>query len=184
MNAKHNLEAERRYARDAEALEAVAFQRLSTRSRRLLALAESQARDRDDNHVGTEHIVLAAYALGQTSAARALDSLGITSEVFSAQLEEEPGPSPTGTIPLTPRARMIVGLAWAEASRMGSDAVEPGHVLLGVIRESQRWEATGMGGPHHLRDAADAARTTLSALEQTVIRGMRCGHDENTWQEL
>jgi ATP-dependent Clp protease ATP-binding subunit ClpA len=144
-----------------------------------LELAESQARDRDDNHVGTEHIVLAIYALGQTSAVRALDSLGITLEIFSAQLEDERGPSPTGIIPLTPRARMIVGLAGAEASRMGSDAVEPGHIMLGVIRESQRWEATGMFGPHHLRAAADAARTTLSAIEQTLMREMRHDHDEN-----
>ena len=179
MKSRRNREAERQYARDAKALEPVAFRRLSPKSRRLLKIAESQARVRDDDHVGTEHIVLAFYVFGPTSTARALESLGITSALFSAQREDEPGPSPPGTIPLTPRARMIIALAGAEASRIGSELVEPGHVLLGVIRESEKWDATGMAGPHHLRAAADAARTTLPALEQSVIREMQSGHDDD-----
>lgn len=179
MKPRLNPEAERQYARDAKALAPVAFRRLSPSSRLVLTLAESQARVRDDNHVGTEHIVLGIYALGCTSAKRALESLGVTREIFDAQLEDEPGPSPSGTIPLTPRAGMIVALAGVEADRLGSGAVEPGHVLLGVIRESQRWEATGNSGPHHLRAAAEVARTTLSALEERVINEMRCEDDGN-----
>jgi hypothetical protein len=70
MNARNNVEAERQYARDAKALEPLAFRRLSPDSRRLLDLAESEERARDDNHVGTEHIVLAIYALGPTAARR------------------------------------------------------------------------------------------------------------------
>ena len=56
---RQHREAERQYARDAKALEPVAFRRLSPRSRHLLEQAEFQARDRDNNHVGTEHIMLA-----------------------------------------------------------------------------------------------------------------------------
>lgn len=177
MNATHNLAAERQYAKDAKALERPSFQRLSPRSRRLLDEAESQARWLDDNHVGTEHIMLAIYALGHRVATHVLESLGLTRERFAAQLHEEPGPSPSGRIPLTPRARMIVALAGAEASQMGSEPIEPEHILLGVIRESQRWEATGINGPHHLRAAADVAGTTISALEQKLIQEMGLDND-------
>jgi ATP-dependent Clp protease ATP-binding subunit ClpA len=167
-----NTAAERQYVEDAKALEHSAFRRLSSTSRRLLAEAESQARVRDDDHVGTEHIVLAVYAFEATAASRSLAALGVTREIFDLQLHTEPGPSPRGRIPLTPRARMIVCLASVEADRSRSEEVEPAHILLGVIRESERWEATGIDGPRHLRAAVSAAGTTLSALEQTLIREM------------
>src|SRR5262249_17948404 len=162
--------------RDAETLERPALSRLSSVSRRLLEEAESQARALDDNHVGTEHLVLAIYALGHSVSTRALESLGVTRGLFAEHLYEEPGSSPRRKIPLTPRARMIVALAGAEASGMGSEPVEPEHILLGVIRESQRWEAAGISGPHHLRDAAEAAGTTLAAIEQNLIHGMGFDH--------
>jgi ATP-dependent Clp protease ATP-binding subunit ClpA len=172
-----NAAAERQYAKDAKALDRPAFKRLSTISRRLLTEAEAQARARHDDHVGTEHLVLAIYAFEQTAARRALTSLGVTRQIFGLQLHEEPGPSPSETIPLTPRARMIVCLASVEADRRHSELVEPEHILLGVIRESERWEATGIDGPHHLRAAANAARTTLSALEQKLIDQTGCDND-------
>ncbi len=171
--------AERQYGKDAKELERPAFRRLSSISRRLLAEAESQARARDNDHVGTEHIVLAIYTFQQTPTRRALVSLGVTRELFGLQLHDEPGPSPTGTIPLTPRARMIVCLASVEATRTRSELVEPEHILLGVIHESERWEATGINGPHHLRAAANAAGTTLSALEQTLKRERGWNNDQN-----
>ena len=108
MNTSLNAAAERQYAKDAKILERPSFQRLSSSSRCLLDGAESKARGLDDNHVGTEHIVLAFFGLGHGVATHALESLGVTRELFAAQLHEEPGPSPSGTIPLTPRARMIV----------------------------------------------------------------------------
>jgi len=177
MNAIRNVIAKRKYARDAKALERPALSRLSPVSGRLLEEAEFQARALDDNHVGTEHIMLAIYALGARAATKALESLGVTREVFAAQLYEESGSSPSGSIPLTPRSRMIVALAGAEATRMGAKPVEPEHILLGVIRESQRWEAAGMSGPHHLRAAAEGAGTTLAAIEQKLINGMGSDYD-------
>lgn len=179
MNASLNEAAERQYAKDAKALERSSFQRLSSSSLRLLEEAESQSRGLDDNYVGTEHIVLAIFGLGQGVTTRALESLGVTRELFAAQLHEEEGCSPAGKIPMTPRSRMIVALAGTEASRMGSEPVEPEHILLGVVRESQRWEATGISGPHHLRTAANAAGTTLFALEQRLIQEMGRDHNEN-----
>jgi len=177
MNAIRNVIAKREYARDAKVLERSVLRRLSSVSRRLLEEAESQARALDDNHVGTEHIMLAIYALGARAATKALESLGVTRELFAAQLYEEPGPSPSGSIPLTPRSHMIVALAGAEATRLGSEPVEPEHILLGVIRESERWESAGISGPHHLRDAAEAAGTTPTAIEQKLVQEMGSDHD-------
>ncbi len=177
MNAIRNVIAKRKYAKDAKVLERPALSRLSSVSRHLLEEAQSQARALDDNHVGTEHIMLAIYTLGGRAATKALESVGVTHELFAAQLFEEPGSSPSGSIPLTPRSRMIVALAGAEATRMGSEPVEPEHILLGVIRESQRWEAAGISGPHHLREAAEAAGTTLTAIEQKLIYRMDSDYD-------
>src|SRR5262249_56637782 len=115
--------------------------------------AEAESRARDDNHVGTEHLVLGLYALGETTARRALESLGITRQVFTGQLECEEGPSPSGTIPLTPRAQMILGLAGEEANGAASGEIQPEHLLLGVIRESEKWQASGQASPEHLSAA-------------------------------
>jgi ATP-dependent Clp protease ATP-binding subunit ClpC len=130
----------------------------------LLEQAEAEARARDDDHVGTEHLVLGLYALGETTARRTLESLGISRQVFADQLACEVGPSPGGEIPLTPRARMILGLAGVEAS----GEVQPEHLLLGVIRESEKWQATGKPGPHHLRAAAQAVGVTLADIERNL----------------
>ena len=118
--------------------------------------------------MGTEHLVLGLYALDETVTRRALDSLGITRDVFVDQMHYEEGPSPAGRIPLTPRALMIVGLADAEAKCVGSDKIEPEHILLGVIRESEKLETIGIVGPHHLRAAAHDVGITLADVERNL----------------
>jgi hypothetical protein len=113
-------------------------------------------------------LVLGLYALGETTARRTLESLGISRQVFADQLECEPGPSPSGPIPLTPRAQMIIGLAGVEAARTASEEVQPEHLLLGVIRESEKWQATGDAGPNHLQAAAHAAGVALADIERNL----------------
>ncbi len=164
---------EREYVREAEALLRGAPPKLSALTACLLEQAAAEARARDDNHVGTEHLVLGLYALGETTARRTLESLGISRLVFADQLECETGPSPSGEIPLTPRARMILGLAGVEAARTASGEVQPEHLLLGVIRESEKWQATGKAGPHHLRAAAQAIGVTLADIERNLKRDTR-----------
>jgi ATP-dependent Clp protease ATP-binding subunit ClpA len=164
---------EREYVREAEALLRGALPRFSALTAYLPEQAEAEARARDDNHVGTEHLVLGLYGLGETTARRILESLGISREVFADRLECEAGPSPGGDIPLTPRARMIIGLAGVEAARTASGEVQPEHLLLGVIRESEKWQATGKPGPHHLRAAAQAVGVTLADIERNLKRDAR-----------
>lgn len=161
------------YVNEAMRLRERAGPRLSEATRNLIGLAQTEARQLDDNHVGTEHIVLGLYALEESSAVSALLDCGITREVFLGQLHFEEGPSPAGPIPMTVRATMIVGLAGSEAETLGVRDVEPEHVLLGAIRESGKWESLRKAGPYHLRQAAEAAGTSLSALETNVIRRIR-----------
>jgi ATP-dependent Clp protease ATP-binding subunit ClpA len=166
---RRTTEAE--YIREAEALLRGTPPKLSALTASLLEQAEAEARARDDNHVGTEHLVLGLYALGECTARRALESLGISRQVFLDQLECEEGQSPSGEIPLTPRARFIIGIAGVEATGEASGEVQPEHLLLGVIRESEKWQATGKAGPHHLRAAAQAAGVTLADIERKLIKG-------------
>jgi ATP-dependent Clp protease ATP-binding subunit ClpA len=164
--------AEREYVREAEALLRGAPPKLSALTARLLEYAQAEARARDDNHVGTEHLVLGLYALGDTAARRTLEALGVSRQVFADRLEREEGPSPSGEIPLTPRARMILGLAGVEAARTASGEVQPEHILLGVVRESEKWQATGRPGPHHLCAAAQAVGVTLTDVERDLRRAI------------
>jgi ATP-dependent Clp protease ATP-binding subunit ClpA len=161
---------EREYIREAEALLRAGPPKLSALTASLLERAEAEARARDDNHVGTEHLVLGLYALGDTTARRALESLGISRQAFAGQLECEEGLSPSGAIPFTPRARMILGLAGVEATSGAAEEVQPEHLLLAVIRESEKWQASGQAGPHHLRAAAEAVGVSLADIERNLKR--------------
>ena len=173
MADQRRCATEREYIREAEALLRAGSPKLSALTASLLERAEAEARARDDNHVGTEHLVLGLYALGETTARRALESLGISRQVFVRQLECEEGPSPSGEIPLTPRARMIIGLAGVAAARTASGEVQPEHLLLGVIRESEKWQASGQAGPHHLRAAAEVVGVTLVDIERNLTGDAR-----------
>jgi ATP-dependent Clp protease ATP-binding subunit ClpC len=130
----------------------------------VLESAQTEARLADDNHVGTEHIVLAILALEQSVGARALRKLGITREVFLAQLYDEDGSSPPGRIPHTPRADRILALA----AEVADGSVTSGHILLGVVAESKEWQSGGRPGPHHLREAAAAVGKTLEDVRRAV----------------
>jgi hypothetical protein len=120
----------------------------------------------DDNHVGTEHLTLGVLTTDQ-GIAEILADHGLTETVFRAQLFEEPGPSPDGRIPLTPRARMILGLAGSAAAD-DEGAISPRHLMLGVIAESRDWRWRGFDGPHHLEQAATAAGTSLATIQSAL----------------
>jgi ATP-dependent Clp protease ATP-binding subunit ClpC len=69
------------------------MEHLAPASKRCLDAAQAQSRQLDDNHVGTEHIVLGVLATGR-GVAEALARAGVTENLFRAQLFDEPGPSP------------------------------------------------------------------------------------------
>lgn len=86
------------YVEEARRLSKVAIPRLSSESRKCFAVARDESRSRDDDHVGTEHVVLALWAIGPNRAVEALDKVGISRDLFCEQLLDEPGPSPEGVI--------------------------------------------------------------------------------------
>jgi hypothetical protein len=137
-------------------------------SKRCLDAAQAQSRQLEDNHVGTQHNVLGVVS-ADSETAEALARAGITEDLFRAQLFDEPGPSPRGTIPLTPRAKMILGLAQPAAGADGG-RISPRHLMLGVIAESRDWRLRGFDGPHHLEQAATAAGTSLAEIESILLR--------------
>lgn len=156
------------YAREAAAAAGRAIEHLTPAGKRCLDAAQAQSRQLDDNHVGTEHIVLGVLA-ADSKIAEALAGVGVTEDLFRAQLYDEPGPSPSGTIPLTPRANMILGLAQPAAAGDGGK-IFPRHLMLGVIAESRDWRLRGFDGPHHLEEAATAAGTSLAEIESVLLR--------------
>jgi ATP-dependent Clp protease ATP-binding subunit ClpA len=155
------------YAREAAAAASRATGHLTPASKRCLDAAQAQSRQLDDNHVGTEHIVLGVLATDR-EIAEAMARAGVTEDLFRAQLFDEPGPSPKGTIPLTPRAKMILGFAQPAAAG-DSGKISPRHLMLGVIAESRDWRLRGFAGPHHLENAATAAGTSVAEIESILL---------------
>lgn len=156
------------YVRAAGTAARRAVEHLTPVGKRCLDAAQAQSRQLDDDHVGTEHIVLGVLAADSATAA-ALAGVGVTESVFRAQLFDEPGPSPSRTIPLTSRACMILGFAQAAAAADGGE-ITPGHLMLGVVAESRDWRQRGFDGPHHLEEAAKAAGTSLAQIESVLLR--------------
>ena len=116
------------------------FERFTDRARRVVVLAQEEARVLDHNYIGTEHILLGLIQEGEGVAARALESLGISLEAVRIQVQEMIGPgdeAPTGHIPFTPRAKKVLELSLREALGLGHNYIGTEHILLGLIREGE-----------------------------------------------
>jgi ATP-dependent Clp protease ATP-binding subunit ClpA len=116
------------------------FERFTDRARRVVVLAQEEARMLNHNYLGTEHILLGLIHEGQGVAARALESLGISLQAVRQQVEEIIGQgqqAPSGHIPFTPRAKKVMELATREALQLGHNYVGTEHILLGLIREGE-----------------------------------------------
>jgi len=116
------------------------FQRFSDRARRVVVLAQEEARMLNHNYIGTEHILLGLIQEGEGVAAKALESLGISLEAVREQVEEIIGRGsspPSGHIPFTPRAKKVLELSLREALQLGHNYIGTEHILLGLIREGE-----------------------------------------------
>ena len=114
------------------------FERFTDRARRVVVLAQDEARRLDHNYIGTEHILLGLIHEGQGVAARALTSLGISLEAVRQQVEEIIGrgqQTPSGHIPFTPRAKKVLELSLRESLQLGHSYIGTEHILLGLLRE-------------------------------------------------
>jgi len=118
----------------------ILFERFTDRARRVVVLAQEEARLLSHSYIGTEHILLGLIHEGEGVAAKALESLGISLEAVRAQVEEiigQGGSSPSGHIPFTPRAKKVLELSLREALQLGHNYIGTEHILLGLIREGE-----------------------------------------------
>ena len=115
------------------------FERFTDRARRVLVLAQEEARLLNHNFIGTEHILLGLIHDGEGVAAEALKSLGVSLEAVREKVEEtiHPGSASTGSPPFTPRAKTVLELSLREALQLGHNYIGTEHMLLGIVREGQ-----------------------------------------------
>jgi ATP-dependent Clp protease ATP-binding subunit ClpC len=139
------------------------FERFTDRARRVVVLAQEEARMLNHNYIGTEHILLGLIHEGEGVAAKALESMNISLEAVRQQVEEIIGQgqaAPTGHIPFTPRAKKVLELSLREALQLGHNYIGTEHILLGLIREGE-----GVAAQVLQKLGAD-----LNRVRQTVIQ--------------
>jgi Clp amino terminal domain, pathogenicity island component/UvrB/uvrC motif len=148
------------------------FERFTDRARRVIVLAQDEARLLNHDHIGTEHLLLGLVHEGEGVAARALESLEISLEAVRQQVEEAVGrgqQAPGGRIPFTPRAKKVLELSRREALQLGHNYIGTEHILLGLLREGD-----GVAAQVLVRLGAD-----LSRVRQQVIRVLHGRQDKD-----
>jgi ATP-dependent Clp protease ATP-binding subunit ClpA len=136
--------------------------RFTERARRVVVLAQEEARTLSHNYIGTEHILLGLIREGEGVAARALEEMGVSLGTARQQVEEIIGRGqqpPSGHVPFTPRAKRILELALVEALQLGHNYIGTEHILLGLIRERD-----GVAAQVLVRLGADLNRTRQQVI--------------------
>ncbi|MGC3954400.1 MAG: ATP-dependent Clp protease ATP-binding subunit [Propionicimonas sp.] len=139
------------------------FDRFTDRARRVIVLAQDEARMLNHNYIGTEHLLLGLIHEGEGVAAKALESLGITLEPVRDQVEEIIGQgqqAPTGHIPFTPRAKKVLEYSMREALQINHPYIGTEHILLGLIREGE-----GVAAQVLIKLGADLNRVRSTVLQ-------------------
>ncbi|MBC7462978.1 MAG: ATP-dependent Clp protease ATP-binding subunit [Actinobacteria bacterium] len=139
------------------------FERFTDRARRVVVLAQEEARMLNHNYIGTEHILLGLIHEGEGVAAKALESLSISLEAVRSQVEEIIGQgqqAPSGHIPFTPRAKKVLELSLREALQLGHNYIGTEHILLGLIREGE-----GVAAQVLIKLGADLARVRQQVIQ-------------------
>jgi ATP-dependent Clp protease ATP-binding subunit ClpC len=147
------------------------FERFTDRARRVVVLAQEEARLLNHNYIGTEHILLGLIHEGEGVAAKALESLSISLEGVRAQVEEiigQGGSSPSGHIPFTPRAKKVLELSLREALQLGHNYIGTEHILLGLIREGE-----GVAAQVLVKLGADLSRVRQQVIQ--LLSGYQSG---------
>jgi ATP-dependent Clp protease ATP-binding subunit ClpC len=150
------------------------FERFTDRARRVVVLAQEEARMLNHNYIGTEHILLGLIHEGEGVAAKALESLGISLEAVREQVEEIIGQgqqAPTGHIPFTPRAKKVLELSLREALQLGHNYIGTEHILLGLIREGEGVAAQVLQSSSAPTSTGSASRSSSCSPATRARRG-------------
>jgi ATP-dependent Clp protease ATP-binding subunit ClpC len=140
------------------------FERFTDRARRVVVLAQEEARMLNHNYIGTEHILLGLVHEGEGVAALVLTGLGVSLEDVRRQVQEiigEGGRAPAGHIPFTPRAKKVLELSLRESLQLGHSYIGTEHILLGLIREGEGVAAQVM---QHMGIGLERARAEIIRL--------------------
>jgi ATP-dependent Clp protease ATP-binding subunit ClpA len=147
------------------------FERFTDRARRVVVLAQEEARMLNHHYVGTEHILLGLIHEGEGVAAKALESLGIGLETVREKVTEIIGRGeqpPTGHIPFTPRSKKVLELSLREALQLGHNYIGTEHILLGMMSEGQ-----GVAAQVLVRLGADLDRVRQQVTQVLHEHGSR-----------
>ncbi|MDK9653223.1 ATP-dependent Clp protease ATP-binding subunit [Propionibacterium freudenreichii] len=139
------------------------FERFTDRARRVIVLAQDEAKMLNHNYIGTEHILLGLIHEGEGVAAKALEQMGISLEAVREQVIEIIGQGstpPTGHIPFTPRAKKVLEYSLREALQMNHSYIGTEHILLGLIREGE-----GVAAQVLIKLGADLNRVRTTVLQ-------------------
>ena len=150
------------------------FERFTDRARRVVVLAQEEARMLNHNYIGTEHILLGLIHEGEGVAARTLESMDISLEAVRRQVEQIIGrgqAAPVGHIPFTPRAKKVLELSLREALQLGHNYIGTEHMLLGLIREGE-----GVAAQVLQKLGADLNRVRQSVIQ--LLSGYTAGASE------
>ena len=116
------------------------FEKFTDKARRVVVLAQEEAKMLNHNYIGTEHLLLGLIHEGEGVAAKSLEALGISLDAVREQVQEIIGTgqtAPSGHIPFTPRAKKVLELSLREALQLGHSYIGTEHLLLGLIREGE-----------------------------------------------
>jgi hypothetical protein len=147
------------------------FQRFTDRARRVVVLAQEEARMLDHNYIGTEHILLGLVREGEGVAAKALDGLGVELDAVRQHVEDMIGRgagAPSAHIPFTPRSKKILELSLSESRRLGHSYIGTEHILLALVREGE-----GVAAQVLVRLGADLDRVRHEVVH--VLHGQAAG---------
>jgi ATP-dependent Clp protease ATP-binding subunit ClpC len=139
------------------------FERFTERARKVVVLAQEEARHFNHNYIGTEHLLLGLLREDEGVAARALASLNVTLDEVREQVESIVGYGEEGTgaqAPFTPRSKKVLELALREALQLGHNYIGTEHILLGLVREDE-----GVAAQVLQKLGADLARVRETVVE-------------------
>jgi hypothetical protein len=145
------------------------FERFTDRARRVVVLAQDEARLLDHNYIGTEHLLLGMLREDEGVAAEVLQRLGVSLGVVRSEVEQIVGrgvTTPTGNIPFTPRSKKVLELSLREALQLGHNYIGTEHVLLGLVREGE-----GVAARVLVKLGADLPRVRQQVTEILTVRG-------------
>ena len=150
------------------------FERFTDRARRVVVLAQDEARGLKHNYIGTEHLLLGLISEGEGVAAKALETMGIKGEAVRASVVEiiGEGEKPVeGHIPFTPRAKRVFELSLREALQLGHNYIGTEHLLLGLLKEGE-----GVAAQVLTKQGADLAQVRQTVIQ--MLSGYQRGDDE------